>query len=245
MPYCKKHDQTYGVHCSECAKSPSTHHDEIVAGIIQAQIGTRNQANLIEDHMKEYFTRWPGYESKFTNLEWYHIFLDFLDKVGAFMEKQSPSTPPLTEEREKVISLIKLYKSQIPEEEYGWDEHIGDLENIIFDIENNLHPTEPAVPGERPVHPPQTEERGEVPERMPSYYANTPLVISEEIRKKAYEHNFVQSDTPIYGYEMGALNMYHKMADQLSEAHNDANVFRELYEKAVDELEALKNNPKY
>ena len=48
---------------------------------IQAQIGAPEQSSLIEEHMKEYFTRWPSYKSKFTDLEWYHIFLDFLDNV--------------------------------------------------------------------------------------------------------------------------------------------------------------------
>jgi len=66
--------------------------------------------------------------------------------------------------KEKVISLIELYKTQIPEEKYGWDEHVRDLENIIFDIENNL-PTEPAVPSDQPASSPQTEG-DQVPEVM-------------------------------------------------------------------------------
>tara|TARA_R110000868_G_scaffold258484_1_gene516012 strand:+ start:95 stop:268 length:174 start_codon:yes stop_codon:yes gene_type:complete len=47
--------------------------------IIQAQIGTPQQHDIIQEHMNEYFKRWPSYKDKFTQLEWYHIFLDFMD----------------------------------------------------------------------------------------------------------------------------------------------------------------------
>lgn len=53
----------------------------VIDQIIQAQIGTHKQSSTIEDHMKEYFSRWSSYEDKFTSLEWYHIFLDFYDKI--------------------------------------------------------------------------------------------------------------------------------------------------------------------
>lgn len=56
---------------------------EITDLVIQAQIGSPEQSDLIEAHMKEYFTRWPSYQEKFTSLEWYHIFLDFYDKINA------------------------------------------------------------------------------------------------------------------------------------------------------------------
>jgi len=52
-----------------------------ISRLVQAQIGTSQQSNLIEEHLKEYFTRFASYKDKFTYLEWYHIFLDFLDKV--------------------------------------------------------------------------------------------------------------------------------------------------------------------
>jgi len=56
-------------------------------------------------------------------------------------ENKAPAAQPGLE-KEKVIALIKLYQSQIPEEEYNWEEHVRDLNNIIFDIENNLKPKE-------------------------------------------------------------------------------------------------------
>ncbi len=49
--------------------------------ILQAQVGTPQQVNLIEDHMEEFFKRFPSYEKKFTGLEWYMLFLDFTDKI--------------------------------------------------------------------------------------------------------------------------------------------------------------------
>lgn len=56
---------------------------ELKAMIITAQIGTQSQHDFIVLHMEEYFKRWPSYREKLTDLEWYHLFLDFLDKMEA------------------------------------------------------------------------------------------------------------------------------------------------------------------
>lgn len=58
-------------------------------------------------------------------------------------EKLTETKDPVLE---NVISLIELYKNQIPEEQYNWEEHVRDLDNIIFDIKNNLNAQEITSP---------------------------------------------------------------------------------------------------
>ncbi len=60
---------------------------EIVDMLVSAQIGTPAQGNLIERHMEDYFKRFPSQKSKLTNLEWYHLFLDFFDTINAYDER--------------------------------------------------------------------------------------------------------------------------------------------------------------
>lgn len=63
------------------SKPETSKQSEIVSAIIQAQIGTPKQSDSISSHMEEYFKRFPSYRERFTGLEWYHIFMDFLDKI--------------------------------------------------------------------------------------------------------------------------------------------------------------------
>lgn len=65
--------------------------DAVIESMFHAQFGGRENCDIITAHMKEYFTRFKSYESKFTNLEWYHIFLDFLDKVDAARSENAQS----------------------------------------------------------------------------------------------------------------------------------------------------------
>lgn len=67
-----------------CFETKCTRHNLcqlLTEKVIQGAIGTRGQSDAIEEHMKEYFKRWPNYKDRFTYLEWYHIFLDFYDKL--------------------------------------------------------------------------------------------------------------------------------------------------------------------
>jgi hypothetical protein len=71
------------VRCNFCGEPKPEEVDavtkDIIARMSYAQFGSPDQSKAIEDHMKEFFTRFPSYKPKFTHLEWYHIFLDFLD----------------------------------------------------------------------------------------------------------------------------------------------------------------------
>jgi len=78
---------------------------EIIARIIQAQIGTPSDSDLITEHMKEYFQRWPKYYPLLSDLEWYHVFLDFLDKVNA-ASKLSQKAAPHPEDVKEVEKTI-------------------------------------------------------------------------------------------------------------------------------------------
>lgn len=93
------------------SKEPTGKEETIVNAIITAQIGTRQQHDVIQAHMTEYFKRWPNYKSKLNNLEWYHLFLDFYDVIS------SPSPEP--ERIEKAITQMdKSVKSlylELPE----------------------------------------------------------------------------------------------------------------------------------
>lgn len=71
--------------------TPEQQQSKIIAGIIQAQVGSPGVSDLIDKHIEEYFTRFKSYKDKFTYLEWYHIFLDFADKIPAL------STPPASQ----------------------------------------------------------------------------------------------------------------------------------------------------
>jgi len=79
---------------------------DIVDRIVQAQMGTPEQSDLISAHMEEYFKRFPSYRDKFTDLEWYHIFLDFLDALHALppspIETKVSETASWEEERQRL-----------------------------------------------------------------------------------------------------------------------------------------------
>lgn len=64
--------------------------NELIARIIQAQIGTPDQGSIITEHMKEYFSRWPSYYPRLTDLEWYHLFLDFMGAIDRRKSQPSP-----------------------------------------------------------------------------------------------------------------------------------------------------------
>lgn len=51
--------------------------------IVTAAVGTQKQHDVIQAHMDEYFKRWPSYKDRLNSLEWYHLFLDFYDKITA------------------------------------------------------------------------------------------------------------------------------------------------------------------
>jgi len=54
---------------------------DIAEMVIQAQIGTKSQAEFIESYKRDYFKRWPSYYPRLTDLEWYHLFLDAYDAI--------------------------------------------------------------------------------------------------------------------------------------------------------------------
>jgi len=56
--------------------------NSIVDALVFASVGSREQSNLIEEFMKDYFERFPSYKDKLNHLEWYHLFLDFLDNLN-------------------------------------------------------------------------------------------------------------------------------------------------------------------
>lgn len=96
-----------------------------------AWVRTRKDNSRIICGMATQKSEWPGWKK---NLEW--------------LEEAAAPAAQSALEKDKVIALIKLYQRQIPEEKYDWEEHVRDLDNIIFDIENNLQPTETPAPGE-------------------------------------------------------------------------------------------------
>jgi hypothetical protein len=93
------------------------HQAKITAGIIQAQIGSPGVSDLIDKHIVEYFTRFKSYKDKFTYLEWYHIFLDFADKIPHLS-----TTPSIRENGIREAELIAKQK-----------EYIEFLDNTIAD----------------------------------------------------------------------------------------------------------------
>lgn len=62
-----------------------TREDRIAELAARASAGTQRQHDLIQVHMHEYFQRWPTFRDRLTPLEWYHLFLDFLE----FIEDQN------------------------------------------------------------------------------------------------------------------------------------------------------------
>jgi len=75
--------------------------------VVTVSVGTKDESRLIEEHMKEYFTKWHTYEGRFTSLEWYHIFLDFLEKVQENMIK------PLQQQLSSCRKEIERQKSLV------------------------------------------------------------------------------------------------------------------------------------
>lgn len=55
--------------------------DPIIQGIIKASVGSQAEHDIIQMHMDEYFTKFKSYKKKFSDLEWYHIFLDFMESA--------------------------------------------------------------------------------------------------------------------------------------------------------------------
>ncbi|HEY4207999.1 MAG TPA: hypothetical protein VGM31_14345 [Puia sp.] len=55
--------------------------DGLLTRMFQAQYGSREISKLIDEHIEEYFKIWHTYKDKLTYLEWYHLFLNFADKI--------------------------------------------------------------------------------------------------------------------------------------------------------------------
>lgn len=72
------------------AGMPESGENRIIDAMFNAQFGSKEQCSAIEEHMKEYFQRWPSYKDRLNHLEWYHLFLDFSD----FLEKRKSVSPP-------------------------------------------------------------------------------------------------------------------------------------------------------
>lgn len=100
---------------------------DAVARMIQAQIGTKEQSDLISSHMDEYFKRFSSYRSKFTDLEWYHIFLDFSDKLNSLPPSPVDAKPFGLSDDELRAILDQCMK---PEEIAGPKQHDRLLELI-------------------------------------------------------------------------------------------------------------------
>lgn len=73
---------------------------KIIDGMMRAQFGSPDISRLIDEHYKQYFSRYKSYQEKFTYLEWYHIFLDFADKLEEYYRPR-PSPQPTTSREEK------------------------------------------------------------------------------------------------------------------------------------------------
>lgn len=78
--------------------------DPLVEAIVTASIGTRQQHDIIQEHMDDYFTRFPSYKDKLTSLEWYHLFLDFTNKLPI---PPQPNDDEVTKDWLKVISKVQ------------------------------------------------------------------------------------------------------------------------------------------
>lgn len=50
---------------------------EFLGSLIRAQFGSNPE--FIDEHMKDYFKRWPSYEKRLTSLERYHLFNDVIE----------------------------------------------------------------------------------------------------------------------------------------------------------------------
>lgn len=111
--------------------NPSVDHWGIKDKIIQAQIGTPDQSNAIEAHMKEYFTRWPNYKERFTSLEWYHIFLDYEESCQRMADKRIA-------ELETAIESFNRSEANLREAIHSRDEHIKALKDFIKTIRNKI-----------------------------------------------------------------------------------------------------------
>jgi hypothetical protein len=81
--------------------------EKIIAAVVQAQIGTNEQHDAIQGHMKEYFTRWPSYKKKFNDLEWYHIFLDFYESLAT---PPHPTVEATENEQAFIRRVLDLYR---------------------------------------------------------------------------------------------------------------------------------------
>jgi len=96
--------------------------------MIQAQIGTALQSEIIANHMAEYFNRFPSYRGRFTDLEWYHIFLDFFDTI----EQKAPQIAALQSELSQTrAELEQLKMRQL--KEFGKEDQ-EQLTNTVWSI---------------------------------------------------------------------------------------------------------------
>jgi len=163
------------------------------------------------------------------------VYLPDISSLEWLEEAEAPAVPP-TLLKEKVIALIKLYQSHIPEEKYDWDEHVRDLDNIIFDIENNLQAAETPAPGEdysgkNAPKEPVPAQQGEMPERVKTW-------IESEANKKfsgGYRHR------EGYGYKAGAVAMYRRDQEQIKALQSQISE----YETGLEEIKRYAGGPAF
>lgn len=63
---------------------------DIIEGMMRAQFGNRSDSEFVESFMKKYFEDWKSYKNRFTHLEWYHIFLECVEKFQEYQNKNKP-----------------------------------------------------------------------------------------------------------------------------------------------------------
>lgn len=85
---------------------------DIVDRMFNAQFGGEEACNIIEAHMREYFERWPNYKDRLTHLEWYHLFLDFYEKINTENESLKQSLRELIEISGENLPYVREYYRQ-------------------------------------------------------------------------------------------------------------------------------------
>lgn len=107
----KRHHQSLGGRLKEkgVRRFKEVKEDSIVKAMSRAQFGSEQMSKDIEAHMKEYFQLWDSYKGRFNNLEWYHIFLDFYEKLES-LNRLSKTTPEVQESQAELWEeLIRDY----------------------------------------------------------------------------------------------------------------------------------------
>jgi len=93
----------------------------VIEMMFNAQFGGLERSEIIESHMKEYFTRWHTYKDKLTHLEWYHVFLDFMESKNLVVdsaEKRDAEISRLSRQLEVEKSLAETrYETLLSVEE--------------------------------------------------------------------------------------------------------------------------------